>query len=397
MHYVDGYACVEAKHTINSSYIHTHNTLGTMGFKFKKSKLQPPSSTQKIQGITMTITPTAFNLTPMEHRRSRITAAIQETLQQNAITADQALKLAGKIQFMQEAGQGIRACIHPLWKLATAGCHTKHTQQLPADVQDALRTLVILIHDFKPVKSPFTKPEVAIVYADAFFKAGEKEIRLSQATDDWDWNPEASNLLHNGWGFVTRLPNQEVIFARGEFPGRLLGHFTTRRAYIYALEVLSQALALIAGQHVLTEFTWFYCDNEAGRCALLKGYGKETKLNRLISCCWQLATARNIGPAFDRVSSKANISDEISRNDLVNAVNLGWKEIVLPWNEIYEILARATKSLEAATSAAVKLRRHGWGRESMAGVRDHMDLKETSSNLAPIAKKRKACEVSAAD
>eukprot|EP00438_Fugacium_kawagutii_P030630 Skav223900 [mRNA] locus=scaffold2113:67388:67897:+ [translate_table: standard] len=156
---------------------------------------------------------------------------------------------------------------------------------------------------------------------------------------------------------------------------------------------MAQTLAVIAGQEILTESSWFYCDNEASRCALLKGFGKDERLNRLISCTWQLASAINLSPAFDRVTSSANMSDEISRNDLRLAESKGWTLISLNWDEIYKELAAATKSLKAASIAAPNLRKHSWRRKDMAGVRDDMVGNVDSSNRAKLHPKRSASDM----
>eukprot|EP00438_Fugacium_kawagutii_P019391 Skav219437 [mRNA] locus=scaffold1461:97486:99210:+ [translate_table: standard] len=396
VHYVDDYACVEPPQTIDSSYQHTHSTLETIGFRFRTSKMQPPAPCHRIQGITMSITDDEFVLAPVEQRLLRIQQLINTTLLENNLTPAQAHKLAGKLQFLQEAiaGQGVRACIHPLWKLASTGTYTQKSSTLHPAVRDALQTLNILLSDAKPRRSPFRDTKVALVYADAFFKAGEEVIHLTEAADNWNWNPEASNLMENGWGFIIRLPDHKPVYSRGRIPGALLQHFTTRRAYIYALEVLSQALALVAGQNVLTSCTWFFCDNESGRCALVKGFGKEEKLNRLISCVWQLASSKDISPAFDRVTSKANMSDEISRNDLDMAEAMGWVRLDIDWETVYKILAGATRSLQASTAAAIKLKDLGWSRDDMVKIRDCMGSKggfvEPGTNR-PIEKAAARC------
>lgn len=208
VHYVDDYACVEASQTSQSSYKRTHQTLETLGFKLKESKLQPPQESHKIQGIQMTVHPTEFNMSPAPLRLERAKQNITEILNAETLTPSQAHKIAGKLQFLQEAiaGQGMRACIHPLWKFATAGCYSLQARAVPQAVRDALPTLLLLLDEARPRRCPFVKSKVAIVYADAFFKAGEKVIRLQEAAENWDWNPEASNLLENGWGFIIRVP-----------------------------------------------------------------------------------------------------------------------------------------------------------------------------------------------
>eukprot|EP00435_Cladocopium_sp_Y103_P030010 s148_g7.t1 len=249
LHYVDDFASLEARTTIQSGFEAAHSTLQTMGFKFKPTKMQPPHHSQRIQGLWMT----------------------------------------------------------------------------------ALVTLLQLLPKMRPMQLNFRTEPTSVIYADAYFKAGERTIRLSAAADDWSWNPDGSNIMENGWGFIIRH-NTEVFFAHGSIPPHLMSHFTTRRAFIYALEVLAQTLALIAGQNFLYRNIWCFCDNEAGRCALMKGFGRDVKLNSLLSCVWQFLEAKQLAPHFQRVTSEANMSDAISRHQVQEALDLGWKEIEMDWD-----------------------------------------------------------------
>ena len=367
LHYVDDFAALEASTTIQSGFEATHSTLQTMGFRFKPAKMQPPHHSQRIQGLWMTVTEDSFVLQPCPKRTERITQQILQCLQSDTLSGEHAAKLAGKLQFLQEAvwGQSIRACLYPLYKHAAASAHQSSRTKLSPGTRDALATILQLLPKMRPMQLDFNTEPTSVIYADAYFKAGERTIRLSAAADDWSWNPDGANLMENGWGFIIRH-GTEVFFAHGSIPPHLISHFTTRRAYIYALEVLAQTLALIAGQKFLHRNIWCFCDNEAGRCALLKGFGRDVRINSLLSCVWQFLEAKQLAPHFQRVTSEANMSDAISRHKVQEALELGWTEIEMDWSAVYHILARATKDFTQASTCAKDLVHHFWDRDVMA-------------------------------
>lgn len=104
--------------------------LQQLGFKFKPSKMQPPSPRQKIQGVILTHHDGRLEIASDPARLERLLKAINDILKRNEMSPDQAAKLAGKLQFTQEAikGNSLRACIQPFYTHATAGNYnSKHT------------------------------------------------------------------------------------------------------------------------------------------------------------------------------------------------------------------------------------------------------------------------------
>ena len=52
------------------------------------------------------------------------------------------------------------------------------------------------------------------------------------------WNPKKRKPQDNGWGFVVQT-DQQVVYAHGTLPSAFIERFTTRRGFIYMLEVLA--------------------------------------------------------------------------------------------------------------------------------------------------------------
>ena len=95
-----------------------------------------------------------------------------------------------------------------------------------------------------------------------------------------------------------------------------------------------------------------FIDNVAGQCALSKGYGRDTAVNGILTTFWALAARRGWRPHFERVTSKANTADAVSRADITRAQREGWHRVYTPHGRILHILADAARDLEYATEQA---------------------------------------------
>ena len=118
------------------------------------------------------------------------------------------------------------------------------------------------------------------------------------------------------------------------------------------LEIAAQIMALVALQDLLPEAIWCWIDNTAGESALRKGYGRDRKVNRLLTMLWTFLAKKQLDPHWRRVKSSANISDPISREDLSLAHSHHWLIADIPENKIYKTLVRGVKSMDAAVKAA---------------------------------------------
>ena len=116
----------------------------------------------------------------------------------------------------------------------------------------------------------------------------------------------------------------------GQVGDELLNALVSRKAFIYGLEIAAQILALVAFCHHLPTHWLTFIDNTAGQFALHKGYGKDTAVNGMLAAFWILAARRAWRPTFERVTSKANTADAVSRADLERANAEGWRRIHTP-------------------------------------------------------------------
>ena len=346
VHFVDDFAAVEPNDTTESSFRACHDLWSSLGFQFKEPKKQPPATEHKLQGIVMSTHKDKFALSPDKERLKRVCSRIQEILLDDQLDDEEAMRLAGKLQFIAEtlSGQALRSCLMPLYQ---RGYQQPGKIKLSDSLRDALLTIQYLLTVMKPKIVHFKMTQPAVIYANAFFTAGDKKIKLSDAATA-EFNADITNLYKNGWGFVAKLPDGQVVYAAGEIPPKLVGLFTTKRAFIYSLEIIAQIIALVVLRPWLPEVAWCWCDNTASETALGKGYGRDRKVNRLLACLWTYVCMAQIDPHWRRVVSSANISDPISRQDFSLADEHKWSKIEGLWDEIYHTLVNATKSLEQA-------------------------------------------------
>ena len=157
--------------------------------------------------------------------------------------------------------------------------------QLNGPLRCSLVSLQALLRNAQPRWVPFqtSAKESAVLYADAFFELGDKSYGLSNEPPE-SWFSTSSRRYKNGWGFVVRR-GSVVRFAHGTVPADVLGLFTSRRVFIYCLEFgdfrashcgsdCSDLLPTLIG----------FCDNTAGRSALVRGYGRDATINNLLAC-----------------------------------------------------------------------------------------------------------------
>ena len=132
--------------------------------------------------------------------------------------------------------------------------------------------------------------------------------------------------LNNGFGVdlftVTGIP----LFFCGEVPSPVSQEFAQRGQFIFFLEAVAQMLALFAFPSESRGPYLSFIDNTAAQFALTKGFSSDDASNTLSSIFWATAARNRCAPCFERVSSKANIADAVSRHDRGLMLRLGAKE-----------------------------------------------------------------------
>ena len=252
---------------------------------------------------------------------------------------------------------------------------TKNNDKLTHSLTAALRVLSQIIQNSPPRTISFDiicdAPDGhAVLYADAFFELGD--LRLSPGDPDSipvNWKPLEAPGYKNGWGAVVFLKHRhfakmkdppflpdgsvpEAITFRGEVPADILQRFCSRRAFIYFLEAWAQCMAIWTVAHLIEEPFIAFCDNEAAKHALVKGYGKDEGINAVFSIYWQACCQQSCDPWIERVTSKDNPSDGVSRDDFEMAKSRKWHHYEIGTAEIWPILLRAIDDEQYAVAQA---------------------------------------------
>ena len=97
-----------------------------------------------------------------------------------------------------------------------------------------------------------------------------------------------------------------------------------------------------------------FVDNAAAQWALLKGYSINEEGNLLVTLVWAAVTSTGGAPWFERVPSKANVSDSVSRGNTEEARKRGWLEVEVDLTETWKLLI---SSFEAGYEGASKVAR----------------------------------------
>ena len=291
-HYVDDWAAAEQDSTVDSGYTAFEAIFQCLGLRMKPKKAQPPNYTQKILGVEIMVDKEAVTLRPHAKRVKKVSNLIDTALDHDYLDADQAQRLAGKVLFLSTTmfGQIGRPALQPLYGRAFHEQHKGATcNNLNSGLRAALRSLRLWLSAPKDRTIPLQCSSTpAVLYTDAFYEAGTPLVPHSR------WRHpkrrhENTSPSKNGWGFVARI-GERVLFAHGTVPAKLVKQFGKRKAFIYALEICAQLICFVCLQHHLPTLVVSFCDNTAGLSALLKGYGKDERINGLLLVTWRTAT-----------------------------------------------------------------------------------------------------------
>ena len=361
-HYVDDFNGVEFAELAMNGFDAFAELFALLGLMTKASKAQPPSRGHIIQGVWMELHPDGVSLAPTEKRLAKLDLMISQALELDELVPATAQKLAGKLSFLTQAVFGSlgKAAISPIYHRA-AETDRRASDSLSTGLRSALLALRGILANVKP-RFMWHSPQAefsAVLYADAFFVTDGNRHKAGHVPSTASTSPHSRS--DNGWGFVLRI-GQLVYYDMGTVSEEHLEAFTTRKAFIYALEILAQVIAATAFGGRLPAMWIAFIDNTAGQAALLKGYGRDPAVNGVLAAFWATAARHDWRPAFERVVSKANISDAVSRRDLDRARRDGWTRVHTPSEDIVGVLAKAAQDLQYACHGAA---------DDLVGISEH--------------------------
>ena len=348
IHYVDDLGSVDPQCSSESSFRSFDSFCSILGFRLKPSKRQPPGDVQKLQGVVVRLAEGGVSVEPSASRLSKLRQSLRAILLQDRLAPGEAGRLAGKLGFLS---MGL-SLTRPMYGRSQGPRDS--TSSLNSGLRSSITCILALLEDPVPRFVPFAASDspVAVMYADAYFKLGDRKWSLFDANIPTKW-PSDMHLAENGWGFLCG-DRGKVTAGHGQVPANVLRLFVSRRSYIYFLEIFSQAICLLTNSAHLPAFWVSFCDNRAGLSALRKGYGRDEAINRPLSWFHALCLRKRWHGHFEWVSSHANLSDKVSRGDLRLVQARGWPVLDADLGPLWSIIERIAVDSSVAVLGGVE-------------------------------------------
>ena len=198
----------------------------------------------------------------VKSRKDRVESNLVQLLLDNSLKPSQTSVLAGKLQFLASSlfGKSSAAAIRAFHHRAAAGAASEHKKgwTLNRALRDAIAFLRHCFEQNVPRVIKFHVPGRSVVYADAFFKLGDERYTMKNMDNSPAWGRASPAAFENGWGFVASS-GTKTWYAMGSVPywfARAARRFSSRRAYIYTLEIIAQVLPFFALRELLYHFSW---------------------------------------------------------------------------------------------------------------------------------------------
>ena len=339
LHYVDDYGSMEDETSADGSFQAFEDYNGCLEISMKPSKRQPPQRQHRIQGVLISSDDTNLILTPCPDRARNMCQQIDKHLATDRLAPEEARKMAGKCNFLTGRlfGKVGRAPLKAIY--ARANSNTYHIDKPTKSALLAIKDIITHCQPMTIPRNPVARG-YSVIYTDAYFKLGNQVYRPGDENLP-NWSSEKTKNIENGWAAVCFRQGDvhNAAYFQGRLPSVLLRQFSSDQAFIYLLEAWVAILAPLIFAPWLGKFYLQCCDNEASRHALIKGVGKHQPLNCLIAAHWTWHNRRGLAHRLERVPTKANIADAISRFEEVEIAKQ-WMLLHLP---LSDIINRATK------------------------------------------------------
>ena len=133
------------------------------------------------------------------------------------------------------------------------------------------------------------------------------------------------------------------VYVQGSIPASFLAAFADRGQFIFWLETFAQCAAIWVFPHLIEGPVIAFDDNTASEHALVRGYSSDPSTNVIVSHFWGAASSAGASVWLERVSSKANLADAISREDFAHAMAEGWIRFYPDFSKLWSVLLEVTR------------------------------------------------------
>ena len=300
-HCVDDLLCVEPLCTIDAAYRFWRGFADLCGWDVPDAKSPPPSRLTRLLGAISDL-----RLTPMcapcfriaEDRAEKISRILKMVAKCNKLTPALAGNIWGQLGFSQTAmcGRFGRAMLRAFKRRQYERGRYGLNEQILATIRWWID--VLKCPPERPIYSDLERRPTVVSYSDgegamaqvgiAVWPGGGRDpiggvIKVPQEIRDlWDW--QQSLARHND---------------------------------IYEVEAIGPLLLLFNWPELFRDTLWLhFIDNQAALASLVKGSSSVHSGDVIVGQTWRLAMNLNTIPWFDRVDSKSNPVDGLSRGKL---------------------------------------------------------------------------------
>ncbi|CAE7158708.1 unnamed protein product, partial [Symbiodinium necroappetens] len=182
------------------------------------------------------------------------------------------------------------------------------------------------------------KLSVGLKSAIAFLRHGPALFEIKDADTAPAWgNPNPPAFL-NGRRFVAGV-RDKVLYASGFVPGILLAAVHT---FTCCMEIVVQILPLYVLVGIPDKCCIMFVYSEPACHALGKGYGSDEQVNKFVKTVWLCIESHGLIPQWQRVSSTANVSEDVSRGEFREAERRGWQRSRADWDQIFATILQTS-------------------------------------------------------
>ena len=355
-HYVDDFTGVEPSASSDSACESFEKLNEIIGTKMKAKKKQSPAPQHPLLGVNISFDEVGAVLSPKASRVVNISKMITDALGKSRLSPHEAAELTGKLVFLHStvSGKVGRAAVKPIYACMNENRTRNH---LPHWLSTALTTVLWLTNHSPPRRLEWwgTERPTLTIYADAFFDWKGVRYTAAELANDTELEVKLEKDQSNGWGvLIFPPPPARPLAFRSETPYQVLAAYGKRRAFIYFLESFAQVAAVAFAAHMGIPRITCYIDNEAARCALTKGYGRDDAVNSMISMFWATVTRFRIDVWFERVPTDLNPSDEISRDKWEVVAEIDAEVLHFDMKPVYDEMIKCSGDLDYAMQEASK-------------------------------------------
>ena len=180
----------------------------------------------------------------------------------------------------------------------------------------------------KPRKVSFEGEDRAIIYADAFFQPDGKIVKVADA-EDVRWGQTAQQRSTTALALLSKA---ERVW------------YLVHQTFLFeVLEAAAQILPVLALKKRWPKQLLLFMDNEPSRRALVRGYGKDESVSKLMQVARRFFEEREFRPEWQRIRPSANISDKVRRFDFAFAERMGWTWLQHDWEAEFVDLRSAVE------------------------------------------------------